>query len=272
MDFVMRRQRSAVLALCVIATLASAIGLPGSQVALAQGSNSYEFGAGQELAWSGGWEIDEESTFVEGQVEMAALLHDSAGLIVISLPDGTDMNEARDIFLDAFLDGRDAQVIDRGDYDNVSYSLDTFDIDGTTLGVFTLFRVGSGGDPTFAYIMFADIQIFADRIEDAQQSVTLDGTALFPGVDGQGLEDQLSADVGESNSQPDDEQSTPDDGDSAAEPTTTPGSGGKLGGRNDDDESTPDATEEANVLSKEPFSDAVTMSSRDGTAINWSRE
>jgi hypothetical protein len=65
---------SSTLVVGLVFALVGAMGIPVPREANAQATDSYEFGAGQELAWGGGWEIDDDFTYVEGQIEMAALL------------------------------------------------------------------------------------------------------------------------------------------------------------------------------------------------------
>jgi hypothetical protein len=115
-------------------------------------------------------------------------------LMVMSLPNDFDMDEARDIFLEAFLDaGESSSTIDRGSYGQVSYSLDLLTFEEIDFGIFTLLRAGSGSTPTFAYVFLTPSSMFASEFQAAQGEVTIDGGGLFEGVDGSGLQSQLLA-------------------------------------------------------------------------------
>ncbi len=163
--------------------------------ALAQsGGDSYEFESGQSLEWSGGWELDEESTYAEDGLEAATITKQVSLLMVMSLPNDFDMDEARDIFLDAFLEaGESSTTIDRGSYGQVSYSLDLLRYEDFDFGIFTLLRAGSGSTPTFAYVFLTPTTMFAAEFQAAQNEVTLDGSGVFGGVEGGGLQTQLLA-------------------------------------------------------------------------------
>jgi hypothetical protein len=179
-----------VLAL-VVGALAGTLVSP----ALAQtGGDSYEFGTGQTLEWSGGWSLDEESTYAEDGLEAATITKQVSLLMVLSLPNEFDMDEARDIFLEAFLGtGESSTTIDRGAYGEVSYSLDLMAYDDLDFGIFTLLRAGTGSTPTFAYVFLSPSSMFAAEFQAAQNEVTLDGAGLYEGVDGSGLQSQLLA-------------------------------------------------------------------------------
>ena len=207
--------RRFVLALAMIALSMSS--LMTTVVAQSSGA-SYEFEAGQTITWTDGWELDEESILIDGDVESILFTKSVSVLSVLSLPNDFDLNEARDIFLDAFLEAvGEASTIDRGSYGQVSYSLDLVNSEGFEYGVFTLFRAGSGDTPTFAYVFFSDVSEFATEFSDAQAAFLLDGEGLFDGVEGQGLQDLLEANAGSAAPPEPGEQSDGSD-DPAADP------------------------------------------------------
>lgn len=220
-------------ALAVLAMVASA-GLIGASSAAAQaGGDSHGFDSGETLTWDGGWELDPESATSDSGIE-SVLLTSSAGLLmVMNMPNNFDLEEARDIVLDSFLETGDAaRTIDRGSYGSVSYSLDAMTLDDTGFGVFTLFRAGEGSAPTYAYVFVAITDYFAGEFAKAQDGVTLDGAGLFEGVNGQGLQDQLEAEP-ESGGTTTEDESTPEDEpdvDEPVEPTPEGDDGGNGGG------------------------------------------
>ncbi len=184
-----------VLSLALIATLIPA--LAAGSVAAQSSDESYDFEGGQTITWGNDWEIDESSAMIDGDVESVLFFRNISVLSVLSVPNDFDLNEARDIFLDSFLEAvGKALTIDRGSYGEVSYSLDLVNSEGFESGAFTLFRAGSGATPTFAYVFFSDVSIFADEFSSAQSSFLLDGEGLFDGVDGEGLQDLLEDNAG----------------------------------------------------------------------------
>lgn len=207
-----RSFRSSVTSLVVTCLVTCVLPLGAASAFAAQTNvGSYEFDAGQTLSWTGDWDLDAELTFVEGDVESVTLIQGAALFSVLSLPNTIALDEARDIYLDAFLGELDQYVtIDRGAYGAISYSLDQITVEGFEFGVFTLFRSGAGAAPTYAYIFSAEVSAFASQFASAQESFALDGADLFDGVDGQGLQAQLVADA---SGQPDEEEVGEGEGD-----------------------------------------------------------
>jgi hypothetical protein len=229
----------AVVAL-LIATLAGSLVSP----ALAQsGGDTYEFESGQTLEWSGGWTLDEESTYAEDGLEAATLTKQVSLLMVMSLPNDFDMDEARDIFLDAFLESGESSVtIDRGSYGQVSYSLDLITYDDLDFGIFTLLRAGSGSTPTFAYVFLTPTSMFAAEFQAAQNEVTVDGSGLYGGVDGAGLQSQLLAAEPSTGDGADD--SSDDGTDDAADDTGDDATDNTTDGTDDTADTTDDTTDD----------------------------
>lgn len=254
-----------------MATLAMvlSVAMGTSQPVVAQQSgDTYQFGSGQTLAWSGGWELDPESTVEESGLELVMLQRQLSFVAVMSVPAGIDMDFIRDEFLTGFLgSGESSITIDRGSYGAVSYSLDTIAYEGIDMGAFTLLRAGEGSAPTFTWIFLSLIPSFASEFTSAQSAFTLDGAAPFTGIEPQGLQDQLQNAVATGNV-PDGPAETPEvaeteeastpGGDQTPEVTeteeaTTPegeetpssgGSGGLKGGNDQQPTEATDPTEE----------------------------
>jgi len=166
--------------------------MPAQVVALQTGNLSYEFDGGQTLFWNENRALDHEFAYLDQEVESVTVVQSAALLTVLSFPNGFDLDDARDIYLGAFLDEAGAfSTIDRGAYDGVSYSLDLVRLRELDFGAFTLFRAGSGNAPAFAFIFISGVTAFSARFESAQDSFTLDGASVFDGIDGAGLEDHL---------------------------------------------------------------------------------
>lgn len=83
--------------------------------------------------------------------------------------------------------------MDRGDYDNVSYSLDIATTEGLRLGLFTLVVEAAGG--TLLSLLIAPVQGFQEEMESAQASITLDGSGIFEGIDAEVMQGFLDAAV-----------------------------------------------------------------------------
>lgn len=187
------------------------IGAPGMNSVAAQGKGLVDDTTyvlettGEEITWDDPWAFDEGISEVGDGYEIVALSGDFASLLISVLPNGLDIEDARDLVLDEFKSGTDAfATVDRGAYDSISYSLDVATIDGADLGVFTLFRGGSGNTPTFAYIFIGTVQGFSEDFESAQEEIAIDGDPIFEGVDGEDLERQLGDSGGNAAEQSDD--------------------------------------------------------------------
>lgn len=251
---------------------------------------------GDEVTWDDPWEFDDDISETGDGYEIVALNAELSSLLISVLPNGLDIEEARDIVLDEFAAGTDEfATIDRGAYDNISYSLDLANVDGTDLGVFTLFRRGSGSTPTFAYIFISSIQGFGDGFASSQERIAIDGDPIFKGVDGDGLQTQLEQNRG-SAPDPDEDTPEPDDAETpqADDPETPEGDDGGSSTEEPDDgnivvdlkDQTPDADPDDDSDNAaggdddidEEFIDLGVVSQGEyvspqfGTEISWSRE
>lgn len=261
------------------------VGVSGSGVIAAQGAGLMDDTTyvlettGEEVTWDDPWAFDEDISEVGDGYEIIALTGGASSLLISVLPNGLDIEEARDLVLDEFQAGTDAfATIDRGAYDNISYSLDLADVGGVELGVFTLFRGGSGDMPTFAYIFISSIQGFADGFAGSQEEIAIDGDPIFDGVDGAGLQDQLEQNRGsvggsdgsdDPTAEPDEEtpiedEETPDDEDrETQEPdeATEETDGDERGGEPIDDEYIELGVVENGLYESPQFDTEITWSS-----------
>lgn len=151
---------------------------------------------GYEVAWSSDWEIDEELTVSEENVEAVFLSQDRVALTVAFLPEDTILVNARDVMISGF-QGEDAvddtELIDAGAYDNIAYELDRAVIDGVEMGVFTLIadRGATGG--VMALMFVAPSETFDVDLTSAQNDITVDDDPIFEGIDPAGLQELLNA-------------------------------------------------------------------------------
>lgn len=214
-----------------------------------------------------------------------------SSLLISVLPNGLDIEEARDIVLDEFEAGTDAfATIDCGAYENISYSLDLANIGGTELGVFTLFRGGSGNTATFAYIFISSVQGFSDGFASSQKEILISGEPIFDGVDGEGLQSQLEQNAGSAPASDDDAETPEVDEDAETlrpDEGETPDADGGLKSRDRDEQRTPggdkaDPTEDTGdrgngsiddeFLELGVVEDGVYESPQFGTEITWNND
>lgn len=256
-----------------------------ASTALAQADEkSYEFASGQVLEWTGNWEIDEENTAIEGDIELILVKGELSFLMVLSVPAGLDLDGIRDAALASLLSNdEDSITIDRGSYGDVSYSLDTLSGDGADLGAFTLLRSGENGSETFAWIFVSLIPTFASEFDKAQNSFTLDGVPPFTGIEGAGLQSQLETAI--AGDQGEDAQATTESDDSTPvvdeteesnlpEDGETPTGGGLKGGSDPSTEVPDQATQESDTPEVPTgdaglISDTAYISPLYGVEVEW---
>ncbi|MGB3307595.1 MAG: hypothetical protein WBA63_15525 [Thermomicrobiales bacterium] len=182
--------------LAAIFMMASLLTILGQDAAAAQrdgliDDNTYiSLASGEEITWTDDWAYDEESSTEDVDGEVIALSSDTGSVLFSYFPAGIDSNSARDEILGAFADSADDFVqVDRGSYDNVSYSLDRATLNGGELGIFTLF-VERKND-VFVSLFLSRAELFSRGMKQAQADIKVDGTGVFQGIDPAGLQDAL---------------------------------------------------------------------------------
>lgn len=152
---------------------------------------------GINIQTSGPWAVDPASVVQDGSIESITIEGQYEFMQVWFMPANTDLVQARDIVVDSFASTFETFVtIDRGEYGNVSYSLDMTSAEGIEFGVFSLFLGQRDSGYTEFYVYFGAVPVFASGFASAQQNVSVGGTPVFGGVDGGGLQDLLSANSG----------------------------------------------------------------------------
>lgn len=184
----------------------------GVQTTVAQdaGDTSYVLETtGDEVTWDAPWEIQPDITDIGDGFEIIGFASDTASLLISVIPNDLDLEEARDATLEAVSGEADSYtIVDRGAYENISYALDIAAYDDAELGVFTLFRGGSGDTPTFVYVFIGGIPSFSEGFASAQETFRVSGDTIFNGVEGQGLEDLLVQNSGGGGETPATEEAT----------------------------------------------------------------
>jgi hypothetical protein len=143
------------------------------------------------------WELDSGMSASGTTYDIIGLTSASDSLLISYLPADVNIGDAQTIVLDNFASSfDDFEQVDRGSYDDVTYSLDMATRDGAEFGVFSVF-LGERASGFVEYYMFmAPAASFADGLAVAQENVTVDGTQVFDGVEGDGLQQMLDDNAG----------------------------------------------------------------------------
>jgi hypothetical protein len=145
---------------------------------------------GAEIAWVDPWEFDDSLNSVEDDFESMGLVGGTYIQSILFLPTGVDLEESRDAFLEGFAgDDIAVQEIDRGAYDNVSYSLDRAQISDVIFGLFTVYI--DDGENVRSFATLAPEANLGDAVDLAATTITIDGEPIYSGVTGSGLQDLI---------------------------------------------------------------------------------
>ena len=162
--------------------------------ATAQAGGSRQLANGQALTWTDFYELD-QTTVVTGDGYDIVDLNSPLGIVrVASTNFPASGAELRNVVIEDLQAGLTLQQVDRGDYDNVSYSLDTTNLEGTEVGIFTL--VVQGPNSTLLTMLITPVAIFGLEMEIAQVDVTIGGTGIFQGVDAPVMQQRLTSATG----------------------------------------------------------------------------
>lgn len=181
--------------LSIIGMLLMTITLVAPQSAAAQAGGSRQIINGQTLSWNAEWALAPDVSFVDQDIELVGLTRTQTvvGYGATSFPAPGD--QVRDVLLDAFTSEAALQQVDRGTYENVSYSLDISPADGFTLALFTL--VVEGANSTSLAVLIDEVSTFQSAMEGAQGGITINGTPIFDGVDAAVMQQHLTAATGQ---------------------------------------------------------------------------
>lgn len=172
----------------------------GTLLVMAPGATAQEGGSqvvatGQTITWTAEWTLDPELTSSGDGIDLLVLDRGNALISVGGTNFSVAGSELRDIAIEAFAGEGTLQTIDRGDYDNVSYSLDLSTNDsGSQLAIFTL--IFEQANSTSIAVLFAAPSEFQGAMESAQAGIDVDGTQLFNGVDAAVMQQQIDAAAG----------------------------------------------------------------------------
>lgn len=153
-------------------------------------AGSWQLSNGQTLAWSDFYELDREFLVTGDGFEILDLLSPVGIVRVISTSFAASGAEVRNIAVEDLETTVQLQQVDRGEYDNVSYSLDTTNLEGVEVGIFTL--VVESGATTLLTMLISPVEVFQFEMEVAQVEVTIGGSGIFDGVDAAGMQQHLT--------------------------------------------------------------------------------
>lgn len=184
--------------LLTLVVLTGLLGVAPGRTAAQAGATSFTSPmTGIPIQTSAPWSVDTASVMSEDGVESITIDGEYEFMQLWFLPGNVDLVEARDVVLDSFAQTFGTFVeIDRGAYGNVSYSLDITSAEGMEFGVFSLFLGQRDSGYVEYYVFFGALSLFAQGLTSAQQHVTVNGTPVFGGVDGTGLQNLLLANAG----------------------------------------------------------------------------
>ena len=144
-----------------------------------------------QVTWSAPWERDVDSGGVGGTYEQLWIDAPAGSVMVeVDVP-AVPGEQLRDNFLAAFANEVPLQQVDQGSYDDMTYSVDLIPFPGAPVGAFTLVR--EAPDYSMMILLIASTDSFAEAFASAQTGVTVDGDALFSGVDGATMQQRLTA-------------------------------------------------------------------------------
>ncbi len=160
-------------------------------VAGAQSAGSEQIITGQTLSWTADWAPEPDVSVSDQNLELFAL---SSGSTVVGYG-GTAVavpgDQLRDILLEGFATEGSLKEVDRGQYDNVSYSIDLTGSGDVALAIFTL--VVENPTTTTISVLIDGPSKFAPAMASAQSGITVDGVAIFQGVDGAAMQQTITA-------------------------------------------------------------------------------
>ena len=146
--------------------------------------------SGERYTWTNGWTYVADNSSDEASSEVISLESDYASVLFSYGPLGMNMDSARDQLIASLLDVADDSVeVDRGAYNNVSYSLDKLLVSGVELATFTLF-IERSSDIQITMVI-GSAAFFAQGVDTAQAGISIDGSPILPGIQGSGLQAAL---------------------------------------------------------------------------------
>jgi hypothetical protein len=164
-----------------MASIVAGATLGAGSAAAQVGPGSRVLANGQVLTWSDFYELDQTTVAVVDGVEFVDLYSATGWFSVITTNFPAYGNVLRDLAVQDLQATVPLRQIDRGDYNNVSYSLDTTIYQGVDIGAFTL--VLDQGSYAQLTMVVAPVTTFQYELQIAQAELTIGGGGVFQGVD-----------------------------------------------------------------------------------------
>ena len=177
----MRRFTSIVTVVMIMAGIVAGATFGAGSAAAQVGPGSRVLANGQVITWSDFYELDQSTVAVIDGVELIDLYSATGWFSVITTNFPAYGNVLRDLSVQDLQSTVPLRQIDRGDYSNVSYSLDTTIYQGVDIGAFTL--VLDQGSYAQLTMVVAPVTTFQYELEIAQAELTIGGGGVFQGVD-----------------------------------------------------------------------------------------
>jgi hypothetical protein len=161
--------------------------------AAAQGA-SYTFALSDaELDVERPWTIDRGAIVDSDDANVVKLDGESDNVLLGYFPASTSIAEADAAMVGPYADHFDAvQVVESGTTGAYSYGLNLVTIDGQEFGVFSLYTSKGASGFAEASVYIAPVDGFGDGLDAAKQHITIDGSPIFGGVQGDGVQRVLS--------------------------------------------------------------------------------
>lgn len=177
----MRRFTSIVTVIMIMAGFVAGATFGAGSAAAQVGPGSRVLANGQVITWSDFYELDQSTVTVVDGVELIDLYSATGWFSVVTTNFPAYGNVLRDLSVQDLQSSVPLRQIDRGDYSNVSYSLDTTIYQGVDIGAFTL--VLDQGSYAQLTMVVAPVTTFQYELQIAQEQLTIGGGGVFQGVD-----------------------------------------------------------------------------------------
>lgn len=181
--------RNGVFGCGAVALMLAMLLCPGA--ASAQSAGSEQIVTGQTLTWTAEWAPEPDVSVSEGNLELFALSSGSAVVGYGGTAAAVPGDQLRDVLLEGFATEGALKEVDRGEYDNVSYSIDLTGSGDVALAIFTLV-VETPTSTTISVLIDGPAKI-ETAMTAAQAGIKVDGAPIFQGVDGAKMQQTITA-------------------------------------------------------------------------------
>jgi hypothetical protein len=185
----------AALVAMVVAVVLAVVAVAGMARVAAQGASaSYTFALSDaELEVESPWTIDRGAIVDANDANVVKLDGETDNVLLGYFPANTSVAEADAAMVGPYAQHFDAvEVIETGTSPAFSYGLNLVTIDGDEYGVFSLYTEDGASGFAEASVYIAPVGEFGDGLDAAKQHITIDGSPIFGGVQGDGVQSVLS--------------------------------------------------------------------------------